>query len=188
MKKHTQNTTLKSLVTAVAALGLISVPAVKADDDRTAVKVRDANPIPREDPVKADDDRTAVKVDRVPLKADVNATFVDGYTIPNQYQTYFTEVPAIEGENVIVRYHGGRAYYVNNDDWKIVRIVDLDSSIKVAEEDSAFIKGYVIPEDRRTRFVEVPNPDAKISVRYYNNNAYYMDSSFRIVRIVRLSR
>ncbi len=87
-----------------------------------------------------------------------------------------------------MRYHRGRAYYVNSNDWKIVRVVDLDPSIKMAEEDSAFVKDYVIPEDRRTRFIDVSNPDAKLSVRYYNNTAYYMDSSFRIVRTVRLTR
>ncbi len=165
MKKNIQYTTIKGLVTAIAALGLIAVPFVQADDERTVVEV-----------------------DRTPLKADVNATFIDGYTIPTQYRTYFTEVPAIEGENVVVRYHSGRAYYVNSNDWKIVRVVDLDSSLEVAEEDAAMIEGYVIPEDRRTRFIEVPNPDAEVSVRYYNNTAYYLDSSYRIVRTVPLAR
>lgn len=94
--------------------------------------------------------------------------------------------PAIEGENVVVRYHRGRAYYVNKNDWKIVRVVDLDTSIKAENEDTAFVAGYVIPEERRTRFVEVPNPDDQVNVRYYNNTAYYMDSSYQIVRTVPL--
>jgi len=116
----------------------------------------------------------------------VNETFVKGYTIPNEYQTHFTEVPAVEGENVVVRYYGGRAYYVNSSDWKIVRVVDLDASGEVTSEDSVYIEGYVIPDTNRTRFIEVPNPDAGMNVRYYNNTAYYLDSSYRIVRTVPL--
>ena len=165
MKKHHQNTTLKSLITATAALGFIAVPIVLADDERTVITV-----------------------DRTPLKTEVTETFVDGYTVPDQYRTYFTEFPQIEEENVVVRYQNGRAYHVNKEDWKIVRVVDLDSSVEVAEEDSVLVKGDVIPEARRTRFIEVPTPEEKMSVRYYNNTAYYMDSDFRIVRTVRLSR
>ena len=92
-----------------------------------------------------------------------------------------------EGENVVVRYYGGRAYYVNSNDWKIVRVAELDPSIEVTTETSAFVEGYVIPDTYRTRFVEVPAADAGMSVRYYNNTAYYMDSSYRIVRTVPLA-
>ncbi|MCB1242251.1 MAG: hypothetical protein KDN04_05905 [Verrucomicrobiae bacterium] len=67
-----------------------------------------------------------------------------------------------------------------------MRVVDLDTSIKAENEDTAFVAGYVIPEERRTRFVEVPNPDDQVNVRYYNNTAYYMDSSYQIVRTVPL--
>lgn len=164
MKKYYQNTTLKSLITATAALGFIAVPLVQADQERVAIQV-----------------------DRTPLKTEVTETFVDGYKVPNQYRTYFTEFPEFE-ENVVVRYHKGRAYYVNSDNWKIVRVVDLDSSIELEKEDSVFVQGYVIPEERRTRFIEVPKPDEKLNVRYYNNTAYYVDSDFKIVRTVDLSR
>ncbi len=60
MKKYTQHTTLKSLITAFAALGFIAVPAVLAEEERVVIKT-----------------------DRVPLKAEVDAAFVDGYTVPN---------------------------------------------------------------------------------------------------------
>lgn len=165
MKNYYQNTTLKSLLTATAALGFIAVPLVQADEARIAIRA-----------------------DRAPLTTEVTKTFVDGYKVPNQYRTYFTEFPTIEEENVVLRYHNGRAFYVNSNDWKIVRVVELDPSIKAQEEDSVFVQGYVIPEERRTRFIEVPNPDKEVSVRYYNNTAYYMNSDFEIVRTVNLSR
>lgn len=165
MKVNYKKTTLNSLVTAIAALGFIAVPSVQAEDKNTVIQI-----------------------DRTPLTTEVTRTFVDGYTVPGQYRTYFTEFPNITEENVVVRYHRGRAYYVNKNDWKIVRVVDLDTSIKLEEEDAAFKQGYMIPENLRTRFFDVPNPEKAVSVRYYNNTAYYMDADFRIVRTVRLSR
>jgi len=59
-------------------------------------------------------------------------------------------------------------------------------SVEVTSEDAAFVEGYVIPDTYRTRFVEVPNPDAGVRVRYYNNTAYYIDPSYRIVRALPL--
>lgn len=169
-------TTLKRLASAIAVLGLIAaVPSLHADDD-TKVKVKDNKVV-----VKG-------KGARELLKPEINQTFVQGYTVPNEYQTHFTEVPAVESNNVVVRYYGGRAYYVNSSDWAIQRVVDLDTSVQMSSEDAAYVQGYVIPETNRTRFIEVPNPDAGVSVRYYNNTAYYMDSSYRIIRTVPLSR
>jgi hypothetical protein len=174
MKPPTRITTLQRFGTAIAFLGLIAaVPLAQADDD-TKIKIK-------ENKVKIKG-----KGARELLKPEVNETFVNGYTIPNEYQTHFTEVPAVEGENVVVRYYGGRAYYVNSTDWKIVRVVDLDAPAEVTSADAVYIEGYVIPDTYRTRFIEVPNPDAGLSVRYYNNTAYYLDSSYRIVRTVPL--
>jgi hypothetical protein len=161
MNIQTQKSTLKILAAAMAGFGLTAT-------------------------APADDSRTVVEVERVALKPEVTATFVDGYTVPGEYRTHFTEFPAIDGTDVVVRYHKGRAYYVNKGDWKIVRVVDLDPTVKTAKEYADFVQGYVIPENRRVGFVEVPTPEAAVHVRYYNNAAYYMDSSFRIIRIVPL--
>jgi len=175
MKRSTLTNTLKRLGSAIAVLGLIiAVPIVQADDE-TKIKIKD-NKV-----------KIKGKGARELLNPEVNATFVDGYTVPNEYQTHFTEVPAVQGDNVVVRYYGGRAYYVNSNDWKIQRVVDLDSSIEVSSDAAAYVEGYVIPDANRTRFVEVPNPGSGMSVRYYNNTAYYMDPSYRIVRTVPLS-
>lgn len=162
--KITRFNTVKSLVAATAALGLIAVPVVQADDDQTTVTVET----------------------REALSPEVTSTFVEDYTIPTQYRTYFTEVPTVEEENVVVRYAYGRAYYVNSDDWKIVRVVELDPTVEVSSEAAVFVEGYVIPETYRTRLVEVPTPEPEVRVRYYNNTAYYVDSSYRIVRAVPL--
>jgi hypothetical protein len=43
-----------------------------------------------------------------------------------------------------------------------------------------------LPSLKFARFIDVPNPEAGMSVRYYNNTAYYMDPSYRIVRTVPL--
>jgi hypothetical protein len=169
-------TTWKHLAAAIALLGLTAaVPSLQADDD-TKVKVKDNKVV-----VKG-------KGARELLKPEINQTFVQGYTVPNEYQTHFTEVPAVESNNVVMRYYGGRAYYVNSSDWTIQRVVDLDASYEVSAEDAVYVQGYAIPETNRTRFIEVPNPDAGVSVRYYNNTAYYMDPSYRIIRTVPLSR
>ncbi len=160
MKKYNQNTTLKSLVIATAALGVIAVPLVQAEEH----------------------------VVRTPLKTEVVETFVDGYKVPTEYRTYFTEVPTVKEKDVVVRYYKGRAYYVNSNDWKIIRVADLDPTIKLDKDDTVFVQGYVIPETARTRFIDLPNPDKEVSVRYYNNTAYYMNSDYQIVRTVRLTR
>lgn len=175
MKKPTQLNTLKRLGTAMVMLGLsAAVPIIQADDDKVKVKAKEEKV-----KIKGKDAREL-------LKPEVTSTFVDGYTIPNEYQTYFTEVPAAEGDSVVVRYLGGRAYYINSADWKITRIVDLDSSNQIATDNNVFVEGYVIPDSSRTQFINVPSPDAGMNVRNYNNTAYYMDSSYRIVRVVPL--
>lgn len=176
MNQPTRITTLKRLGTAIAVLGLIgAVPLVEADDE-TKIKIK-------ENKVKIKG-KGAGEL----LKPEVNETFVEGYTVPNEYQTHFREVPAVREENVVVRYYGGRAYYVNSTDWKIVRVVEIDPSVETTADTSAYVEGYVIPDSSRTRFIEVPTPDDGVSVRYYNNTAYYMDSSYRIVRTVPLMR
>ncbi len=156
---------MNRLVTATAALGFIAVPLIQAEEGLTVIKT-----------------------ELTPLKPEVTKTFVDGYMVPNEYRTYFTDFPVVDQKDVVVRYYNGRAYYVNSNDWKIVRVVDIDSSIEVQKEDAVFVEGYVIPEEGRTRFIEVPAPDKEVSVRYYNNTAYYMNSDYEIVRIVRLDR
>jgi len=166
MKNYNQNNTFKNLVTATAVLGFVAVPLVLADKNQPA----------------------ATDKDRAPLTTEVTQTFVEGYTVPSQHRTHFTELPAIEEEKVVVRYHNGRAYYVNSDNWTIQRVVELDPSIKLDKDSSVYVEGYMIPEAARTRFIDVPKPEGKMSVRYYNNTAYYMDSDFRIVRTVKLSR
>ncbi len=176
MKQTPITITLKHLATGIAALGLVAAISIAQAEDDTKVKVKDNKVV-----VKG-------KGARELLKPEINQTFVQGYTVPNEYQTHFTEVPAVEGDNVVVRYYGGRAYYVNSSDWTIQRVVDLDASYAVSAGDAAYVQGYVIPETNRTSFIEVPNPDAGVSVRYYNNTAYYMDPSYRIIRTVPLSR
>lgn len=156
---------MKSLATAIAALGIIGAPSLQAQEKHEAFKG-----------------------DRKPLTTEVTETFVDGYTVPDQYRTHFTEFPAIKGDDVVVRYQNGRAYYVNKSDWKIQQVVELDPSIKLEEESTVFVEGYMIPENLRTRFIEVPSPEVETSVRYYNNTAYYMNSDFQIIRTVRLTR
>ena len=190
MKTNTLPSNLKRLGASLAMLGLIvAVPTLRADDDKK-VKVKDGENGETKVKIK-DGEGGKVKIKgqaaRDLLKPEVTKTWVEGYTVPQEYQTHFTEVPRPEDDNVVVRYYGGRAYYVNSNDWKIVRAVELDSSVEVTTETSAFVEGYVIPDTYRTRFVEVPNPDAGMSVRYYNNTAYYMDDQYRIVRTVPLA-
>ncbi len=204
MKGYTQNTTLKGLVSALAALGIVAAPAAQGgqegeeareerEEAREALEeaheeLEEAREEAREDLEEAHEELEEAREELEPLKPEVNATLVEGFTIPAEYRTYFSDVPAPEKENVVVRYQSGRAYYVNSDDWKIVRVIKLDPSIDVAKEDAVFVEGYVIPEDRRTRFVEVPSPEERVTVRFYNNTAYYLDPSYRIVRTVPLTR
>ena len=204
MKKSTQcTTTTQRIVTAIAALGFIAVPVVQADQSRSgagtderggaaqADERRDAAQDQRRDAGQADQRRTENQAQgqREILKTEVTETFVDGYTVPEQYRIHFTEVPKVEVEDVVVRYHNGRAFYLNNKDWKIVRVVELNTSFEATDEDEMLVEGYVIPENRRTRFIEVSKPeaDAEVNVRYLNNTVYYMDSDYRILRSVRLT-
>ena len=190
MKTNTLPSNLKRLGASIAMLGLIvAVPTLRADDDKK-VKIKDGDNQETKIKIK-DGEGGKVKIKgqaaRDLLKPEVTKTWVQGYTVPQEYQSHFTEVPRPEGDNVVVRYYGGRAYYVTSNDWKIVRAVELDPSAELTTETSAFVEGYVIPDTFRTRFVEVPNPDAGMSVRYYNNTAYYMDDQYRIVSTVPLA-
>lgn len=188
MKAIKLPTLAKSLGASLAMLGLIiAVPVSQADDDeKPKIKIKNGD----DSKVKIKDNKVKIKGDaaRDLLKPEVTSSWIDGYTVPNEYHTHFTEVPAVKEDNVVVRYYGGRAYYVNSNDWKIVRVAELDPSVEVTTETSAFVEGYAIPETHRTRFVEMPNPDAGVTVRYYNNTAYYMDPQYRIVRTVSLTQ
>ena len=191
MKTTKFPTFVKHLGASITLLGLIiAVPVSQADDDKTKVKIKDGDNDDTKIKIKDGDDKVKIKgkAARDLLNPEVTSTWVDGYTVPTEYHTHFTEVPVVKEDNVVVRYYGGRAYYVNSNDWKIVRVAELDSSVGVTTESSAFVEGYVIPETHRTRFVEMPNPDAGVTVRYYNNTAYYMDPQFQIVRTVRLTQ
>ncbi len=185
MNNSEQLTTTHWRLAAIAALGLITVSGVDAEDDSQAA---------------------TTAADRGLLETEVTESFVNGYTIPDRYRDSFTEVPAVEGgdlsaphrngptvwvnlgdrrpqpQSVIVQYRRGRAYHVSTPDWEIVLVVDLDPFIEARTEDDVFIKGYVIPENTRNRFVEVPRPsaDSDLTVQYYDNTAYYVDSSFCI--------
>ncbi len=77
MKKYNQKTTLTYLAIATAAVGVIAVPFAQAEEH----------------------------VVRTPLKTEVTETFVDGYKVPTQYRTYFTEVPTVKEKDVVVHYH-----------------------------------------------------------------------------------
>lgn len=183
---------LPRLGTAVAALGLvIALPSLTAQDDtRPKVTVNGENQNAGDDDSKVKIKKNKVKIKgraaRDLLKPEVTSAWVEGSTVQAEHREHLTELPPIEKDNVVVRYRAGRAYYVNSNDWKIVRVVDLDPSVEVSEEDAVFVEGYVIPETRRTQFVEVPNPDGGVTVRYYNNTAYYLDPQYRIVRTVSL--
>lgn len=185
MKHYNQNTPLKSLFAATAGLGFIAAPLAFAQGSNKPPYTPSNT---QENTQGTTQERTVVKVDRTPLKSEVTDQFVEGYTIPDQYRTYFTAFPEVEEKDVVVRYQKGRAYHVNSKDWKIVRVVDLDSSIEIEKEDSALVRGYVIPEDRRTRFISVPKAEKEQRVHYFNNTAYYTNSDFEIVRTVRLTR
>jgi|APTNR8051073442_1049403.scaffolds.fasta_scaffold22512_2 hypothetical protein len=189
MKTNPLPNLLKRVSPAVAALGLIvAIPAVQAQDPKSPqkIKIKDEE---GDSKIKVKPNKVKIKGDaaREMLKPEVTSTWVKGYTVPTEYREYFTEVPAVERDNVVVRYRGGRAYYINSNDWSIVNVVDLDPSVEVTTEDSAYVEGYVIPETRRSYFVEVPTPDTGTTVRYYNNTAYYMDPSYQIVRTVPLA-
>jgi len=186
---------LKRIGASIAVLGLfVAVPASQAQDPKAPSPIDNQNKVQINDEPKIkikDGEGNTVKIKGQAalemLKPEVTKTWIQGYTVPQEYQSHFTEVPRPEADNIVVRYYGGRAYYVNATDWTIVRAVELDPSVEVTTETSTFVEGYVIPDRYRTRFVEVPNPDAGMSVRYYGNTAYYMDDQYRIVRTVPLS-
>lgn len=189
MKINPLFTTLKRLGASIAVLGLIvAVPSSQADEEKTKIKVKDGDNADDNDKlkVKVKDDKVKIK-GKGDLSSEVTSAWIQGYTVPQEHRTHFTEVPVVEEDNVVVRYRAGRAYYIDQDEWKIVRVVTLDPSIEVAQEESVFVEGYVVPETYRTRFVEMPNPDAGVSIRYYGNTAYYMDDQYRIVRTVPLA-
>ena len=167
---------IKTLGSGLIALGLFASPAALAQDD-VKIKIKDNK-------VKIKGEG-AVEAAREILAPEVTSTFVEGYTVPKEYHTHFTELPPLESNDVVIRYHAGRAYYVDSDSWKIVRVVNVNPALQ-AEANAAFVEGYVIPEAQRTTFVEVPRPEENITVRYYNDMVYYMDPNYRIVRTVRL--
>ena len=169
---------IKTLGSGLIALGLFATPAALAQDD-VKIKIKDNK-------VKIKGEG-AVEAARELLAPEVTSTFVEGYTVPTEYHAHFTELPPLESDRVVIRYHAGRAYYVDSDSWKIVRVVTVNPALQ-AEANAAFVEGYVIPEAQRSTFVEVPRPQENVTVRYYNNTAYYMDPDYRIVRTVRLGR
>jgi hypothetical protein len=208
MKLNNKKTTLNSLVTAIAALGFISVPVIHAETTGSATDTNRGGTGTNQGGAGSSGasqggtganrsgldtnqggtgaNRSGNEANRIPLTTEVTETFVEGYTVPAQYRTRFTELPTNKEENTVVRYHKGRAFYVNKNDWKIQKVVELDSSIE--EEDSSMVQGSTIPENLRTRFVELPKPEEGVSIRYHDNTAYYMDSDFKIVRKVDLTR
>ncbi len=163
---------IKTLGSGLIALGLFASPPALAQDD-VKIKIKDNK-------VKIKGEG-AVEAAREILAPEVTSTFVEGYTVPTE------ELPPLESNDVVIRYHAGRAYYVDSDSWKIVRVVNVNPALQ-AEANAAFVEGYVIPEAQRTTFVEVPRPEENITVRYYNDTVYYMDPNYRIVRTVRLGR
>jgi hypothetical protein len=172
--------TLGTVATGILALGLFAaLPAVAQNAEQDAkIKIKE-NKIK----IKGKD---AVEAAREMLAPEVTSTFVEGYTVPTEYHTHFTELPPVE-ENVVIRYRAGRAYYIDQDSWKIVRVVTVNPALQ-AESETTFVEGSVIPEAQRTTLVELPQPDANLTVRYYNDTAYYMDPEYRIVRTVRLAQ
>ncbi len=169
---------IKTLGSGLIALGLFASPAALAQDD-VKIKIKDNK-------VKIKGEG-AVEAARELLAPEVTSTFVEGYTVPTEYHAHFTELPPLESDRVVIRYHAGRAYYVDSDSWKIVRVVTVNPALQ-AEANAAFVEGYVIPEAQRSTFVEVPRPQENVTVRYYNDTVYYMDPDYRIVRTVRLGR
>jgi len=177
--KKTPN--IRSFITGLFALGLFAaVPAIAQNPNQDAkIKIKE-NKIK----IKGKD---AVEAAREMLAPEVTSTFVEGYTVPTEYHAHFSTLPPAESGDVVLRYRAGRAYYVDSNSWKIVRVVNLNPAVQ-AEADPTFVEGYVIPEQQRTTLVELPKPEANITVRYYNDTAYYMDPSHRIIRTVRLGQ
>lgn len=174
--------TIRTLGSGLIALGLFaSSPAVAQNPNQDDVKIKI-----KDNKVKIKG-KGAVEAARELLAPEVSSTFVEGYTVPTEYHTHFTELPPLESDKVVIRYNAGRAYYIDSDSWKIVRVVNLNPAVQ-AEANAAFVEGYVVPETQRSTLVEVPRPETNLTVRYYNDTAYYMDPNYRIVRTVRLGQ
>lgn len=165
----------KTLGVAFAAVScVVAPPMIQADNDDD------------------DDDVRVTTVRReVVIRPEVTRTFVEGYAVPTEYHTHFTSVPLPENPNVVVRYRNGRAYYMDTNDWKIVKVVTLNPATvdaPLAAEVNTYVPGYSVPVEHRTHFVDLPPPPTTgVTVRYYNGTAYYMDPSYKIVRTVRLN-
>lgn len=131
--------------------------------------------------------RMRSQTNREEIDPKIISTWVKGATVPQEYHSLFVELPPVEQANVVVRYRGGRVFYINQNDWKIVRVVELDPGVPVPPEDAVFVEGYLVPAPHRERFVEVPTPDDGVSVRIYDGTAYYTDPHYRITRTVKLA-
>lgn len=121
------------------------------------------------------------------LDPKITSGWVKGTTIPKDYHTLLVELPLIEQENVGMRYREGSVFYINQEDWKIIRVAELDPGTQVTPPETVFVEGYVVPDPLRKEFMEMPTPEAGTVVRVYNDTAYYMDSEDRIVRTEKLA-
>lgn len=170
-----------AITTGLFAFGLFAALPATAQSSNQEPKIKI-----KENKVKIKGEG-AVEAARELLAPEVTSTFVEGYTVPTEYRTHFSALPPVQSEKVVVRYRAGRAYYIDSDSWKIVRVVTVDPRLQT-DVDTTFVEGYVIPEAQRTTLVELPQPEANLTVQYYNGTAYYMDPSYRIVRTVRLGQ
>lgn len=128
------------------------------------------------------------QTNREELDPKITSAWVKGETIPKEYHALLVELPPIERADMEMRYREGRVYYINQNEWKIVRVAELDPGTRVAPLESAFVEGYVVPDQLRAGFTEMPSPDPETSVRVYNNTAYYMDSEGRIIQTMKLAQ
>lgn len=127
------------------------------------------------------------QTNRQELDPKITSAWVKGATIPQEYHALLVELPPIEQDDVAMHYREGRVYYINQKEWKIVHVAELDPGTQVAPLESVFIEGYVVPDQLRAGFVEMPSPEPDTTVRVYNNNVYYMDSEGRIIRTSKLT-
>ena len=154
MKSTKTTRGLKSFTAAITLLGLfVAIPISRADDDKeTKIKIKNGD---NGDDAKikiknGEDSKLKIKGDRVKvkgkaardlLKPEVTSAWVDGYTVPNEYHTQFTEIPVVKEDNVVLRYYNGRAYYVNSDNWTIVRVTEIDPSFEASSDSSVWVEG-----------------------------------------------
>jgi len=54
------------------------------------------------------------------LPAEVEGSFVAGYAIPEEYRVHFREVPLPDRDRLVVRYHDGTLYWMDNSNYEIV--------------------------------------------------------------------